>query len=48
MTFAFALTSFRGASPIGAEGEDERCRFRLDGVDIGDEGVPGTNEGLFA
>jgi hypothetical protein len=33
---------------VEVEGEDDRWRFRLDGDEIGEEGVPGTNEGLPA
>lgn len=31
---------------VEVDGEDDRWRFRLDGDEIGEEGVPGTNEGL--
>lgn len=31
---------------VRVDGEDDRWRFRLDGDEIGEEGVPGTNEGL--
>lgn len=51
VTFALAWPSVRGASPSCGEvgtGDDERWRDRFEGVTSGEEGVPGTKEGLFA